>query len=281
MKRYIALGLLIIVLVLGIVFHYHQKPKVDKPIVYNGTYIALGDSVSAGDGLQNYSDSSACNRSNQSYPYLISKNLNLQLHNLSCSGATLSAGLNGPQNVNRMIVTSQLDQLNKLPKPKLITITAGANDVGWIENIASCYKGNCGNQTETNFTNAKIANLSNSLSLTLNNIASTYKNKLPIVVVTSYYSPFPASFTSCADMTNLNQSSLDWLNNEEIILNDQLESITKNFQFVKFVKLDYSGHELCSSNPWVQGLTDNAPYHPNTDGQKYIAHRIQMTYVSN
>jgi len=33
----------------------------------------------------------------------------------------------------------------------------------------------------------------------------------------------------------------------------------------------FTGHELCSANPYVQGPTDPAPLHPNAQGQLAIA----------
>ena len=119
MKRYFALGLLILIIALGIFINLGHKTMTVNKITYNGSYIALGDSVSAGDGLTDYSDSSACNRSNQSYPYLVSEAQNLQLFNLSCSGATFAEGINGPQTVNQLTISSQINQLSNLKKPKL------------------------------------------------------------------------------------------------------------------------------------------------------------------
>ncbi len=278
MKRYFALGFLILIIVSGVVINIGHRPKPVNKITYNGSYIALGDSVSAGDGLTDYSDSSACNRSNQSYPYLVSKAQNLQLFNLSCSGATFADGINGPQTVNQLTISSQLNQLSSLKKPKLITITAGANDIGWIKFITNCYVKSCGSREETILASSKIASLANSLTNTLKKISNQYSNSPPQVIVTSYYNPFPATLTSCSDLTNLNQTSLNFLSSETTNLNSELASISTGYSFVKFQGLDFSGHGLCSSDPWVQGLTDSAPFHPNSAGQSHIASQLDMTY---
>jgi hypothetical protein len=34
---------------------------------------------------------------------------------------------------------------------------------------------------------------------------------------------------------------------------------------------DFSGHGVCSDQPYVQGLTDPAPFHPNATGELVIA----------
>jgi hypothetical protein len=49
-----------------------------------------------------------------------------------------------------------------------------------------------------------------------------------------------------------------------------LASGAKTFGFTAVVP-DFSGHELCTAQPFVQGLHDNAPMHPNTAGELAIA----------
>ena len=84
MRRYIALSILILALVIGAIFTFRPKPKTNSvEIKNNGTYYALGDSIAAGDGLSNYSDTSACNRSNLSYPVVTSKKTTFESHQLS------------------------------------------------------------------------------------------------------------------------------------------------------------------------------------------------------
>ena len=37
------------------------------------------------------------------------------------------------------------------------------------------------------------------------------------------------------------------------------------------MKPDFTGHGLCTEQPYVQGLGDAAPFHPNGTGQLVIA----------
>ena len=39
----------------------------------------------------------------------------------------------------------------------------------------------------------------------------------------------------------------------------------------RVVAFDFSGHGLCTERPYVQGLGDAAPFHPNGTGQLVIA----------
>jgi lysophospholipase L1-like esterase len=281
MKK-IIIALMILIVIVGLVLSLkHKSSHHQKTVSYSGNYIALGDSVSAGDGLLYDYDSSACNRTNQSYPSILASHLNLKLYFLACSGATFSQGINGPQDVNDLTIASQISQLPNLPKPKIITLTAGANDADWIGNITSCYLGNCGGPEQTLVTNQKISAVGQSLTKTLNSIQSIYKNNPPTVIVTSYYDPFSSKNLSCSDVYKLTPDDASFLDSELNNLDNQIEQTTKSFSFVKFVSLNFSGHELCTSNPWVQGLTDNAPFHPNSDGQAYIESIIKMTLESN
>jgi hypothetical protein len=42
---------------------------------------------------------------------------------------------------------------------------------------------------------------------------------------------------------------------------------------------NFSGHELCTSQPWVQNLTDPAPLHPNAAGGLAIAAADQLVML--
>ena len=129
MKKYLIIGALFVVILVASFLAFGNNHKVDTPrVATQGTYVALGDSVAAGVGLQYDSDSSACDRTNQAYPDVVAKRLNYKLSNVACSGATLPQGITGKQDVNELLVSPQLQQLFSMPKPKLITITIGAND---------------------------------------------------------------------------------------------------------------------------------------------------------
>ena len=272
MRRYIALSILILALVIGAIFTFRPKPKTNSvEIKNNGTYYALGDSIAAGDGLSNYSDTSACNRSNLSYPVVTSKKLHLKAISLACSGASYSLGINGPQDVNKLTISAQIDKLSTNPKPRLITLTAGANDISWIKVISSCYLGPCGNPIQTSQLNNQMSDVSTGLNIALQKIQSIYMTSPPTVIVTGYYSPFSQTFSKCSDTTNLDQTKTDWLSSETDILNNKISSIVSNYSFAKYVTLDFNGHGLCSANTWIQGLTERAPYHPNELGQEHIA----------
>ena len=65
--------------------------------VPQGSYVALGDSYTAGPGIPGQACVTAgCEQSSSSYPYLVAQSLRLHLTDMSCSSATI-ASLNTPQ----------------------------------------------------------------------------------------------------------------------------------------------------------------------------------------
>ena len=99
------------------------------------TYVALGDSFSAGTFIANPVPPPGCFKSDHSYPRLVAAAINLpKLVDVSCSGATtdhmtkpqplLTGGSNPPQ----------LDALDNMTG--IVTLTIGGNDVGYWSTVA-------------------------------------------------------------------------------------------------------------------------------------------------
>ena len=241
-----------------------------------GRYLALGDSVAAGIGLADYNDSSACNRTKQAYPNLVAKELNYQLMSVACSGATTAAGLIGAQDVNKLAVTDQITTALTTKKPKLITITIGANDARWTSFIQKCYAATCGSDSDTAAVEAGIATSSSNLKNALERIKSTYPSSQPLVMLTGYYKLFAVqpALASCTETTNLEAVELDWIRQLQTSIDSSLQTVAGEYSFVSFVPLSFDGHELCSDTPWVQGLSAKAPFHPTEAGQQAIADQI-------
>jgi lysophospholipase L1-like esterase len=262
-------------LLIGTLIGHHPK-KTNTASSQKLSYVALGDSVAAGLGLETYSDSSACDRTNQAYPDLVAKTLNLKLDSLACSGATLSTGILGPQTVNQLSLTPQIDKLFNRPKPYLITITIGANDINWTGLISKCYTGQCGSASDTAAVNQSLATLSTNLSNALTQINQHYKDAPPYVVVTGYHQVFPDSGAStCSDLTGIDASELSWGRQVQANLNTTIQSVVNKRIFAKFAPIDFTNHELCTKNSWVQGLNDNDPYHPTDAGQAEYAKQVE------
>jgi lysophospholipase L1-like esterase len=241
------------------------------------SYVALGDSVAAGVGLMNDSDSSACNRTDQSYPRQLANTGRYQLTNLACSGATLAAGINGPQVVNQLSVASQVKQLFALPRPDLVTLTVGANDAGWTQFIATCYDSRvtCDTPDQNATIKQRLVDFQAGLRQTLQALQDHYGSKPVKLLLTGYYQVFPANTATCSDVIGVDFTEQQWVRQQLDALNAAISSSVKAYSFATYVPLNFDGHELCSTISWIQGISDKQPYHPTADGQAVIANQLK------
>lgn len=237
------------------------------------TYAALGDSVAAGAGLVSLSGATTtdetCDRSSQAYPYRVAAALETTVTHLACSGAKVDEGIYGTQTRRGVRLPAQLDVAFASGKPEIITATIGANDARWTQFIRQCYITRCG----TRFDEARIklyrADLRIELTRMLGQIQLESAGDPPRVYMSGYYDPFVN--LNCIATNRITSDELAWLKAQTENLNQAIRSVTPLFSFVTYVPIDFSGHELCSTDPWVQGIDAAAPVHPTTAGQSAIA----------
>jgi lysophospholipase L1-like esterase len=111
-------------------------PTAGAPADRPSTYVALGDSYTAGPGIDPLQAASGyCQRSQQNWPELVADSLSLDLTDVSCSGATTAD----------LASTVQSGALSA--RPGLVTVSAGGNDGGlFLSLIRQCTAGSaaCG-----------------------------------------------------------------------------------------------------------------------------------------
>ena len=260
----------------GVVLHFRNHPPLPAA---SGRYVALGDSVAAGLGLDTKNNASSrstanpCGRTNESYPTFIAKTLKLQLTSYACSGAT-TANLTGPNNVTSPALPAQLDAVfaSDLATPKLITLTIGANDAHWAELIRACFSDDCTASRYVALADSYLNTLSANLASALDGIKTRSHGTPPTVVVTGYYSP--ASSDCNQNFKAITPAEIAWVQNESSKLNTVIKEAAAQQNFTKYVAIDFGDHSICSRTPWVQGLLDPAPLHPTVAGQTVIANSI-------
>lgn len=236
-------------------------------------YVALGDSVSAGLGLPTSASASAedelCGRSYQAYPQEIADYYNISVQNVSCSGAKVDEGIYGEQERSDTELQPQLEAVFGSGTPDLMTITAGANDLRWNGFIYKCAEFSCGSEFDDLLARTYLTDLRIELNWTLHRINRLSGDNPPLVALSDYYNPF--SNGTCSTMTGITTGEAAWLSDQTEALNDVIEDAADNYWFAAHVPMDFSGHSLCSSDPWVQGNNDPAPFHPTAEGQQAIA----------
>ena len=96
------------------------------PVIPPGSpYVSLGSSFASGPGIKPVVDKAA-GRSERNYAHLVAEALDLQLTDVTYSGATTANILREPQNE----APPQIDAIG--PDTALVTITAGGNDLEYI-----------------------------------------------------------------------------------------------------------------------------------------------------
>lgn len=237
------------------------------------TYVALGDSVAAGSGLPIITWATSldkkCERSSQSYPYQIAAQLQTTVTHLACRGAKVDEGIYGKQSRSGTRVAPQLETAFENGAPDLITATIGANDARWTQAIRKCYTRTCGSDFDDVRAKVYRADLRIELYRMLSEINQKSEGSPPQVLLSGYYTPF--SGANCTDTRRISATEQAWLNDQTAKLNQAIQSVIPYFSFASYVPLDFSGHELCSSDPWVQGASSKAPLHPTAAGQTAIA----------
>lgn len=239
------------------------------------TYAALGDSVAAGFGLPigpaATDEDTRCRRSPHAYAAQVADSRGLTLAHIACSGAKAS-DLFTEQDVTGGDVRPQLNAAFENGTPALISITAGANDVRWNDFVAKCFVATCGSRTDDKIAKAYIAGLKLKLRYSMYDIFVRSRGTPPPVVLTGYYNAL--SPTCALVQTDITAEELAWLSTKLNQLNEAIRDVSSDFWYARFAPVDFTGHDICSSDPWVQNRTDTGPFHPTITGQAAIARAV-------
>jgi lysophospholipase L1-like esterase len=240
-------------------------------------YVALGDSVAAGLGLPTWSDATdqdkRCGRSPQSYAFEVGRQLKRPHILYACSGAS-SGDLFTRQWISNSNPNIQLNQAFSQGTPAVMSITVGANDIGWRELIQRCYSATCGTKAQTDLVDAGLLLMDRNLNRTMDQIKQRSGSTPPTVILTGYYNPVSQQCTAVFG-ERVTSQEINWIGDGVTKLNQHLQAVADRYSsFVRFAPVDFSGHDLCSKEPWVQGLNDTAPIHPTLAGQNSIARSV-------
>jgi lysophospholipase L1-like esterase len=237
------------------------------------SYVALGDSITAGSGLAFAKDATkndqSCGRSPQVFASLIAKERSYTLTNLACGGVT-APDIFQRRDGDTVAASDQLAQLAKLPKPDLITITAGANDAGWVPLLFKCWNNTCGDSDDDAAAKASLDQLKLSLSYLFARIDAQYDRLPPRIMAVGYYQAFSAQ---CGP--EVNSAEQRWISSFTDDLNGTIRDTAALFPHVEYLEPDFSGHDSCSEASWIIADPSNAAFlHPNAAGHEAYARAI-------
>jgi len=219
-------------------------------------YVALGDSYSSGVGAGNYDSSSGnCKRSNNAYPVLW-KNANApsSFSFVACSGAVTDDVLN-----------NQLGALDA--NTGLVSISIGGNDAGFADVMTTCVL--LGESSCVSRVDEARSYVRNTLPGKLDQVYDAIRAKAPNAkVVVMGYPRFYKLNGEC--WIGLSETSRAAINAAADDLADVIANRAAAHGFVfGDVRSTFSGHELCSGDPWLHSVELNVSesYHPTAEGQ--------------
>jgi lysophospholipase L1-like esterase len=252
-------------------------------------YVALGDSYSAGEGLQPFLETSdihsdgslptnACHRSaTQAYPESVARALSItDFHFLACSGATTgsidsaldsSATFVGPWGEQPQLTQGYLDS-----HTTLVTLTIGGNDARFADVLKGCIAAleDCDGPGYYLTTSAGvdpkpliqyepivINNLLGPLEIAYGDIKAAAPNAT--IDVIGYPHLLPASDAiaelDCPITMGLLPDSAQWLNSMADLLDSVIQQAA-SAEGVHYIdpRSAFTGHDACSAAPWINGV---------------------------
>jgi lysophospholipase L1-like esterase len=236
-----------------------------------GRLVVIGDSTAAGLGNPPLPQGDvfdiACERSVDSFPNALDIATDRRVFNLACSGATIRTGLLEPQRIGSLAVPAQLPRA-VASGPSAIIISVGANDVNWSGILRICAAmQDCRNAAVVAYFEQQLASFTREYLALLTQLRSMPNP--PAVVVNLYYNPLVGNIECLA--------SLGVTDEKRRVLVERLDALntvladgaaTASFTVAQ---PNFTGHGLCSDQPYVQGLDAKAPFHPTAAGALAIA----------
>jgi hypothetical protein len=235
--------------------------------------VVIGDSTAAAVGNPSVANATPldreCGRSGQSYAADLAAVNNWNVLNLACSSATVQNGLLGAQVFgDGQVAPPQLVEAERATHAKVVIVSVGADDVQWSIMTRLCVASTvCNDKVSAAFFSKQIGEFTRSYYDLLGDLAGLPGS--PTVLVNQYYSPFGADLR-CLARYGITAAKEKVLAARLGQLNTVLAQGAQTFGF-GVTGPPFAGHELCTSDPWVQGPGDPAPLHPTAAGELAIA----------
>jgi GDSL-like Lipase/Acylhydrolase family len=240
-------------------------PQVQAVVIGDSTAAAAGNPVPAGASALDR----ACGRSSESYAADLAAVNSWNVLNLACNSATIRNGLLGAQVLaDGQVAPPQLAEAERATHAKVIIVSVGADDVDWSLQTRVCVASAvCNDKVSAAFFSSQLSAFTRSYYSLLGDLAQLPGH--PAVLVNEYYTPFGTGI-GCLQRYGLTAAKEKVLLSRLGQLNAVLAQGAQTFGFTA-VAPQYAGHELCTSDSWVQGPGDPAPLHPTAAGELAIA----------
>jgi lysophospholipase L1-like esterase len=246
-----------------------------------GTYVAVGDSFTAGPGVLNQQlHQIGCFRSDHNYPNLVARARGSALRDPSCSGATTS-DLTAPQVI---LGGANPPQLNALDAGvATITVQIGGNDIGFTEILYRCAALlPLGAPCRAAYTAGGTDELSRRIAATAPKVAGALaearrRSSQARIFVLGYPAILPETGLGCWPSLPIAPNDVPYLREKQKELNAMLaaQAAGAGATYVD-VYTPSIGHDACQlpGVRWVEPLvplSPAAPVHPNALGMQGMA----------
>ncbi|MCL3818882.1 SGNH/GDSL hydrolase family protein [Aeromicrobium wangtongii] len=245
-----------------------QTPTAAAPAPRPSTYVALGDSFTAGPGIDPLqADSGYCGRSQDNWPTRMADSLDLTLTDVSCSGATTAD----------LASTVRSGALST--GPGLVTVSAGGNDGGlFLSLIRSCTAGSdaCGS-----FVKQQAPPILKQTTTAVVSLLDAVRSAAPDarIVLVGYPRLMPADGT--CDAVGIAAGDVATVVSAEEALDTALASAAEQADVPYVSARDAStGHDACAGDQaWTNGASpgtgDGIFFHPNRRGMAAVASLVE------
>lgn len=231
------------------------------------TYVALGDSYTAGSGGGDY-QAEGCRLSDNSYPQLLTDLNDWELRFDACAGARIQD-----------VWDTQLGNLTA--DTDRVTISIGGSDAGWIDVISACMAiddDECKGHIDQAWNNIR-----DHLYQNLRSLYETIKHHAPNALITVVGYPRLFAEVECADAPGLSVTEQKWINKAADMLNrtTMRAAFAEQLWFVD-VRGHFLGHGVCDPEPWINGpsTTTGDSFHPTAAGYQAYADAIGWLWNS-
>lgn len=243
-----------------------------------GIIAGVGDSFSTGQGNPGTESNPCLPNPEAADSALVAKQLDLDLQLVACSGATTAD-----------VITKQLPAID-WRRVKVVTLTAGGNDVGAFGVVGTCLIGDCASRpapnklSELEKLNLRIAMVGPALDRLYDEIERRLprgarvivKGYQPLVALQDGSTPDPiCGLLSPAERWG-SLGSLSWLN---AMIKSQVEG-RRGFRYLPPAP-DFDGTGLCGPEPLVLGsnVRQDAWLHPTDEAMRRWAHEVVIKLV--
>jgi lysophospholipase L1-like esterase len=244
------------------------------------TYVALGDSYTAGPAIPLPIKPWGCLKSDHNFAHLAAPRMGLDLKDPSCSGAE-TEDMTQSQGVWPQPNAPQFNALG--PDTRVVTLGIGGNDIGFSSLAQDCFSTSpFGSPCRDQYTAGGTDQISGRIAETapkVANVIQQIKAKAPAanVHVINYPAILPDSGPGCYPQIPVADGDVAWLRDKQKELNAMLaDQAAANGAGLIDWYTPSIGHDACQPPgiKWVEGpVTMNAaaPVHPNLLGMMAAA----------